>query len=139
MRSLQPANFDSRLPTHARTSRGLTSVKACLLSVLLVTPASAQDGGDITGPWSAALRIPAGQIAFGLEQWNEQVRLGNLAFVDLDGATRRLDEPEFKGRPLIIEVFGSWCPNCHDAAAYLAELHRDYAEEGIAIVATGRV
>ena len=32
-------------------------------------------------------------------------------------------------------MFGSWCPNCHDEAPYLAELHRRYKDRGLSILA----
>jgi|GEM_PF-166169 len=44
-------------------------------------------------------------------------------------------------RPAVIEVFGSWCPNCHDAAQLMQELHAEHGDEldvvGIAFELTG--
>ena len=31
-------------------------------------------------------------------------------------------------------MFGSWCPNCHDAAAYFAELQKRYGDKGLSIL-----
>ncbi len=62
------------------------------------------------------------------------VDLGRLSFPDLAGRTRSLSEAEFTGKARIIEVFGSWCPNCNDASAYLAELDRRYRSRGLRIV-----
>ena len=31
-------------------------------------------------------------------------------------------------------MFGSWCPNCHDAAEYLVELDRRYRSRGLSIL-----
>jgi len=58
-----------------------------------------------------------------------------LVFRDLDGdPTRVLDALDATGAPArIIEVFGTWCPNCADAARELASLKREY-EESIGIV-----
>lgn len=45
--------------------------------------------------------------------------------------------PVFKGagnaQCHIIEIFGSWCPNCQDAAVYLKELDQKYAGRGLRI------
>ena len=38
------------------------------------------------------------------------------------------------GTVRIVEVFGSWCPNCHDAAAYTVELDRRYGPRGLRIL-----
>ncbi len=62
------------------------------------------------------------------------VRLDKLKFPDLTGKERSLADPEFAGKARIIEVFGSWCPNCSDESAYLAELDRRYRSKGLRIV-----
>ena len=51
-----------------------------------------------------------------------------------EGALRSLDDPEFAGRARILEVFGTWCPNCNDATEYLVDLHGRYRERGLSIV-----
>lgn len=60
--------------------------------------------------------------------------LGLLSFPDLQGKPTRLDDPKFAGKARIIYVFGSWCPNCHDAGAYFAELEKKYAEHELSIL-----
>ncbi len=61
-------------------------------------------------------------------------KLADLTFPDLDGRPRNLAEPAFAGRAMIIEVFGSWCPNCRDASALLRDLDRKYRDRGLRIV-----
>ena len=34
----------------------------------------------------------------------------------------------------LIYVFGSWCPNCHDAAEYFAELQKKYDGQRLSIL-----
>jgi thiol-disulfide isomerase/thioredoxin len=43
-------------------------------------------------------------------------------------------DPRFQGKVLLVEVTGSWCPNCHDEAPFLAELYRKYKGRGLEIV-----
>ena len=38
---------------------------------------------------------------------------------------------------LIVSISGSWCPNCHDEAPFLADLYRRYQAKGLEIVADG--
>ena len=54
--------------------------------------------------------------------------------VDASGKTVNQDSPEFKGKPLIIDIFGTWCPNCHDEAPVLENLYRKYHDQGLEIV-----
>jgi thiol-disulfide isomerase/thioredoxin len=42
--------------------------------------------------------------------------------------------PEFKGKPVIVDIFGTWCPNCHDEAPLLEQLYRKYQAQGLVIV-----
>jgi thiol-disulfide isomerase/thioredoxin len=70
---------------------------------------------------------------FAMTQWTGEVGLGELAFPDLEGRERRLDDPEFSGKARLIVLFGSWCPNCHDETRLLVELDRRWRDRGLAI------
>jgi thiol-disulfide isomerase/thioredoxin len=76
-----------------------------------------------------ALPDPTEQIG-----WRKSVPLNELRYPDLDGRLRALDDPAFTGKARIIEVFGSWCPNCNDATQYLVELDQRYGERGLSIL-----
>lgn len=54
---------------------------------------------------------------------------------DLDGNTVSNTDARFKDKVVIVNVTGSWCPNCHDEAPYLQELYRKYHKQGLEIVA----
>ncbi len=60
--------------------------------------------------------------------------IGSYSFPDLQGISTRLDDPRFAGQAKLIYVFGSWCPNCHDAAAYFLELQNAYSDEQLSIL-----
>ncbi len=59
-----------------------------------------------------------------------------FAFSGVDQSGKTLDEhsPEFAGKPLIIDIFGTWCPNCHDEAPVLEKLYQKYHDQGLQIV-----
>lgn len=71
---------------------------------------------------------------FSLTKINPKARLKELKFPDLDGKERSLSEPGLLGKATIVEIFGSWCPNCHDAAELLVELEKKYGPRGLKIV-----
>ena len=54
---------------------------------------------------------------------------------DLNGKTVTEADPRFKGKVVLVNVMGSWCPNCHDEAPFLQELYRTYLGRGLEIVA----
>lgn len=55
-----------------------------------------------------------------------------FSFPDLDG--RMVTQAAFSGKPFIVSITGSWCPNCRDEAPFLAELYQRYRDRGLAIV-----
>jgi thiol-disulfide isomerase/thioredoxin len=57
-----------------------------------------------------------------------------FAFPDLEGRTVRSDDPRFKGKVVLVDIFGSWCPTCHDATPELLRLYRRYRDRGLEIV-----
>jgi thiol-disulfide isomerase/thioredoxin len=58
----------------------------------------------------------------------------DFAFPDLSGTTVSSQDPPFRGKVLIVALAGSWCPNCHDEAAFLAPLYKDYRGKGLEVV-----
>jgi thiol-disulfide isomerase/thioredoxin len=57
-----------------------------------------------------------------------------FSFPDLDNRRVSLTDPQFQGKVVIVTLAGSWCPNCHDEAAFLAQLHRELRGQGLAVV-----
>jgi thiol-disulfide isomerase/thioredoxin len=57
-----------------------------------------------------------------------------FAFPDLDGRVVTERDPRFRGKVVMVDVFGTWCPTCHDAAPDLVRLYRKYHTRGLEIV-----
>jgi thiol-disulfide isomerase/thioredoxin len=57
-----------------------------------------------------------------------------FAFPDLDGRMVTERDPRFRGKVVVVDIFGSWCPTCHDAAPELVRLYRKYRSRGLEIV-----
>lgn len=72
--------------------------------------------------------------AMGQTKSADRIDLKAAQFPDLSGEMRSLADRRFAGKVRIIEIFGSWCPNCHDASRYLAELNSRYRNRGLSIV-----
>jgi len=60
--------------------------------------------------------------------------LEGLVFRTLDGSKRSVASFKREGRPLLVTIFGTWCPNCSDATRYLRELHGRYHERGLDVL-----
>ena len=57
-----------------------------------------------------------------------------FSFPDMSGKIVTNADPRFRGKVVIVSISGSWCPNCHDEAPFLAELYRKYQSKGLEIV-----
>jgi len=57
-----------------------------------------------------------------------------VRFPDQTGAEVGTDDPRFQGKVLIVTLAGSWCPNCHDEAAFLEPFYREYRSRGVEVI-----
>ncbi len=58
-----------------------------------------------------------------------------FSFPDLNGKIVSNTDARFQGKVVLVNITGSWCPNCHDEAPFLAELYRKYRSQGLEVVA----
>lgn len=62
--------------------------------------------------------------------------VNGLTYVDVEGNERSLGDASMggKARARIVYVFGTWCPNCKDATAFLNELRATHKGKGFEVV-----
>ena len=58
-----------------------------------------------------------------------------FSFPALDGTLVTHSDPRFDGKVVLVNITGSWCPNCHDEAPFLSGLYKTYRDQGLEIVA----
>ena len=56
------------------------------------------------------------------------------SYPDLSGKLITNEDPRFAGKVVLVNIAGSWCPNCHDETPFLVELYRKYHRQGLEIV-----
>ncbi len=56
-------------------------------------------------------------------------------FRDLDGQWVSLRDDRFRNKVVIIQIMGSWCPNCMDETEFLSSYYKRNASRGIEVVA----
>jgi peroxiredoxin len=69
-----------------------------------------------------------------MSQVREDVERVAFRFPDTSGKPVSLTDPRFENKVVVVALAGSWCPNCHDEAAFLAPFYREHRERGLEIV-----
>jgi thiol-disulfide isomerase/thioredoxin len=57
-----------------------------------------------------------------------------FSFLDLEGRVVTNEDRRYKGKVILLDIFGSWCPTCHEAMPELMRLYRRYHPRGLEIV-----
>jgi thiol-disulfide isomerase/thioredoxin len=58
----------------------------------------------------------------------------NFGFPDLKGDTVRLTDSRFRNKVVILQIFGTWCPNCMDETKFLSAWYNKNKDRGVEIL-----
>ena len=58
----------------------------------------------------------------------------NFTFPNEKGEKISLSDDVFKGKVTIVQILGSWCPNCMDESNYLAPFYKKNKDKGLEII-----
>ena len=86
-------------------------------------------------PWSAvkdpkAKVEPAGAMMY-LKEGEEKL---SFRFPDLDSNMVSIDDGKYRNKVVVIQLLGSWCPNCMDETAFLSEYHKKNRNRGVEVI-----
>ena len=60
-----------------------------------------------------------------------------FSFPNIEGDMVSLTDEKFEDKVVIIQILGSWCPNCMDETRYFVELYNEYNVKGLEIIGLG--
>ncbi len=58
----------------------------------------------------------------------------NFSFKDLNDKQVSINDARFKDKVVIIQLMGSWCPNCMDETAFLSEYYNKNKNRGVEVI-----
>lgn len=61
----------------------------------------------------------------------------DFTFPDLNGKPVSLNDDKYKGKVVIIETIGTWCPNCTDQTVFLSPWFKKNQKRGVEAIAIG--
>jgi len=71
---------------------------------------------------------------FALTKWNKDAGPMAFTFKDIEGRSVSLSDKRFKGKVVMIQIMGSWCPNCMDETRFLSTFYNEYRSKGVEII-----
>lgn len=66
---------------------------------------------------------------------NEGYDKVEFSFPDENGNTVSLNDDRFKGKVTLIQIMGTWCPNCLDESRFYSDFYKNRSSEDLEIVA----
>ncbi len=59
----------------------------------------------------------------------------DFSFKDLEGNVVSINDQRFKDKVVVLQLMGSWCPNCMDEMAFLSDYYRKNKNRGVEVIA----
>ena len=92
-------------------------------------------GASFKQPWKASKNdtasLPTDEVAMYLRPGQEKL---HFSFKDLEGKQVSINDDRFKNKVVVVQLMGSWCPNCMDETAFLSDYYNKNRYRGVEIV-----
>ncbi len=92
-------------------------------------------GATYKEAWSALknnkAKVNTAAVAMRLQPGEERL---NFKFPDLNGKEVSINDEQFKDKVVIVQIMGSWCPNCMDETAFLSKYYKKNKERGVEVI-----
>ena len=100
-----------------------------------ITDAMYYSGASYKEGWTAIkdpnAKVSTDPAAMFLKPGEEKL---DFKFPDLNGNTVSINDERFKGKVVIVQLMGSWCPNCMDETAFLSNYYNHNRSRGVEVV-----
>lgn len=84
-----------------------------------------------TGVRNPEAELPdANQLTYLKESYDKLA----FTFPNLEGEPVSLRDEKYQGKVVIVQLFGTWCPNCMDETKFYADWYRRHQDEDVAII-----
>lgn len=88
-------------------------------------------------PWTAvknaAATLPTDAVAMFVKEGASDKL--NFSFADINGQTVSINDERFKNKVVVIQLMGSWCPNCMDETAFLSNYYNTQKNKDVEMLA----
>lgn len=93
-------------------------------------------GFKYSAEWSAVknahAKVKTDKAAMYLKPGEEKL---DFRFPDINGHPVSINDERFKNKVVIVQLMGSWCPNCMDETAFLSDYYNKNKQRGVEMIA----
>lgn len=122
---LQLSTFDGN---HAMLFRGNIQGDSIVQAKVFSSNAPA---GEWSGRRDAGVTLPDEKITALKDGQNGKL---DFTFSDIDGNQVSINDERFKNKVVIIQLMGSWCPNCMDETAFMSAYYKKNKDRGVEMI-----
>ncbi len=58
----------------------------------------------------------------------------SFKFPDINGKMVSIDDEQYKGKVKLVQILGTWCPNCADETQFLSEYYNNLKSDDLAVI-----
>jgi len=91
-------------------------------------------GATFVQPWTAVKNPSASLPNLAVMSMKDPAEKLNFSFLDLNKKRISINDAKFKNKVVIIQIMGSWCPNCMDETAFLSDYYKRNKQRGVEII-----
>ena len=84
-----------------------------------------------TGVKNDHAKLPDAESQTYLKEGYETIE---FSFPDVDGKPVSLKDEKYKNKVVILQLFGTWCPNCMDETRFLAPWYEQHKDRGVEVI-----
>lgn len=137
-RFLQGAISDNKLYLSTFDGSNVFMFTGKLVDNNTITDGKFYSGLSSLKNWSAkrdeSAMLPDAYSLTGLKPGHSSI---DFSFPNTEGKTVALKDARFQNKVVVVQLFGSWCPNCMDETAYLTTFYNKYKDLGVEVVGLG--
>ena len=118
----------------------LDGAHSLLFKANISSQGNLENGVLIGGPawkekWQAArnekAELPDPEKQSAIKEGTQEI---NFSFKDINDKQVSLNDDKYKGKAMIVQLMGSWCPNCMDETRLFIQLYDTYKPKGLEIL-----
>lgn len=84
-----------------------------------------------TGKRDDKVQLPDGYQQTRLREGESKL---NFSFPSLAGNLVSINDPRYKNKVVVVQILGSWCPNCMDETEFLSEYYNRNKQKGVEVI-----